>query len=554
MINLDTLDTLIAVIIVLLVLSLVVQAIQSAIKKLLKLKSRQLEESLVDLFENVLSSARFKVTGQSLENLKKEGLPQDVLDKLQRLKDQDALAEHEFRDLLEAKIGAAQLGATAGGNQTVRSAILRQSLLPKKKECAERLRLPTLHLFSKHPSTLASPEVKQLFDDVIREFREIGRVSGSSKAMLDSISKEDLMKVLRRVGPNTLLPRFVDRLGPACENASALRKAMKKVADNAKYLSGGANAKLTELREALTPLCNDIQSFFKDETVNRDILLADVLNLREIKLGDVPRLLIEAQQKAEADLTSARRSQATGPDQKAAQKVAGLEALVEGLREIASPLADLRQEFDAVIAPLRLKLTEVENWYETVMQSFEERYNRGMKTYAFVISLCVAVWLNANIFAIYHQMATNNAQRASVLQYAPEALQRYKEAHARAIEANDQPGQQKLDTQIKATEKEIEDAAKAYSTLGFRTLRDEANHLTGLWNSKDLQNGGRFWGIVRHCSYLLFGWVIMAALLSIGAPFWHDTLEALFGVKNLLRKRGDIKNVEQEAGAGQPKT
>jgi hypothetical protein len=45
----------------------------------------------------------------------------------------------------------------------------------------------------------------------------------------------------------------------------------------------------------------------------------------------------------------------------------------------------------------------------------------------------------------------------------------------------------------------------------------------------------------------------MAMLLSVGAPFWQDTLESLFGVKNLLRKNADIKNVEQQSGQGNPK-
>ena len=60
MLNLDTLDTLIAVMVVLLVLSLVVQAIQSALKKLFKIKSRQIEESLVDLLENALDTSTKK--------------------------------------------------------------------------------------------------------------------------------------------------------------------------------------------------------------------------------------------------------------------------------------------------------------------------------------------------------------------------------------------------------------------------------------------------------------------------------------------------------------
>ena len=51
------LDNLIAMVVVLLILSLVVQSIQSGLKKLFKIKSRQIEDSLVDLFEQVLNKA-----------------------------------------------------------------------------------------------------------------------------------------------------------------------------------------------------------------------------------------------------------------------------------------------------------------------------------------------------------------------------------------------------------------------------------------------------------------------------------------------------------------
>jgi hypothetical protein len=46
----------------------------------------------------------------------------------------------------------------------------------------------------------------------------------------------------------------------------------------------------------------------------------------------------------------------------------------------------------------------------------------------------------------------------------------------------------------------------------------------------------------------------MTLLLSVGAPFWQDVLESLFGVKNLLRKKSDTRNVEQLSGQGQPKS
>ena len=54
MIDINALDNVIAVVVVILLLSLIVQSIQSVLKKALKIKSRQIEDSLIDLFENVL--------------------------------------------------------------------------------------------------------------------------------------------------------------------------------------------------------------------------------------------------------------------------------------------------------------------------------------------------------------------------------------------------------------------------------------------------------------------------------------------------------------------
>lgn len=51
--NLDALDTAIAIVIVLLLLSLIVQSVQAMLKKLLQIKSRQLEQSLLNVFQHM---------------------------------------------------------------------------------------------------------------------------------------------------------------------------------------------------------------------------------------------------------------------------------------------------------------------------------------------------------------------------------------------------------------------------------------------------------------------------------------------------------------------
>lgn len=45
----------------------------------------------------------------------------------------------------------------------------------------------------------------------------------------------------------------------------------------------------------------------------------------------------------------------------------------------------------------------------------------------------------------------------------------------------------------------------------------------------------------------------MALLLSVGAPFWQDTLESLFGLKRLIRQNGQAQNVDEGSGEGQTK-
>jgi len=67
------------------------------------------------------------------------------------------------------------------------------------------------------------------------------------------------------------------------------------------------------------------------------------------------------------------------------------------------------------------------------------------------------------------------------------------------------------------------------------------------------QIGAEWWASRRHDVFVLFGWSIMVLLLSVGAPFWQDTLESLFGLKNLLRQRTGTQNIETASGAGQPK-
>jgi hypothetical protein len=481
--SLKMLDSLIAIVGVILVLSLIVQSLQGALKKALKIKSRQIEDSLLDLFENTLG----------LHGTQTQGI-------------------------------------------VASSPVLR------------------LLFLRKHPSTHAAPEVQALMNAVAAKFRDIGRVAQSGRWILDSLSKDDLLKVLARVAPGTLLPNLPPLLVDVCRQVDDLASTLAGVEGST--LSGQASAQLARLRQAVDPLINDVKAIYKvkvkaqagdaqpggaagkgdlsggdPQTVvlkelDPTLLVGDALRLREVKLEDVLGLLTELQKEIDRDLATR---------QQAGQDAQALEIASTGLKTAATQITDLHAKLDLAIAPLRNRLSSVEVWFDTVMQSFDERYTRGMRTWSLVLSLIVVIALNANFFTIAGRILYNADTRTAVVNaVTPDQKKATKEpqpAGAVTVPPTGQP--QTVQDIAKDTQKAIEPNVALYNSLGF-----------GLKSREDL---------VNNPVGTLAGWLAMAMLLSVGAPFWQDTLESLFGVKNLLRKNADIKNVEQQSGQGNPK-
>ncbi|HKQ52555.1 MAG TPA: hypothetical protein VJT74_09310, partial [Pyrinomonadaceae bacterium] len=133
MLNLDALDTIIAIVVVILILSLLVQSIQSLVKKLLKLKSKEIEKSLLILFENVIE---------------KQAQPKEP--------------------------GAGSTAPGAGAATTTTTTPAGDQMTPAK-----------------------------LVGKVLDEFKAIGRTTKFQNPVLESISKEDLLKILARVESRT---------------------------------------------------------------------------------------------------------------------------------------------------------------------------------------------------------------------------------------------------------------------------------------------------------------------------------------------------------------
>lgn len=182
---------------------------------------------------------------------------------------------------------------------------------------------------------------------------------------------------------------------------------------------------------------------------------------------------------------------------------------------------------------------EVEKWFDTVMQGFEERYTRHMKSITICISIVVVVLLNANFFQVYHNISTNDVMRNAILQKR-DLVQQQLKAQTQSADAVKQA--EDLKAELTTLQKALDEAPG----FGIRMLRptqvSDFVSGNGVWLNVPFKNR------LAHGIKVLGGFAIMVMLLSVGAPFWQDALESLFGIKNLLRKKSDTLNVEDKGG------
>jgi hypothetical protein len=634
--NLGVLNTIIAVVIVLLVLSLIVQAIQGLLKKLLKLKSKQIVGSLEDLYEQALADTPVSAPAA--------GAGASQLD----------IAKTVLKGWLKAL-------------QTFFSRVLR------------------LKLGGVGAPVVRTP-AQQFTDQILGGFTAIGRSSRWGNPVLDSLSKEDLLKIMAKLDSEGFVPDYVIKFQAMVDELTGLKTAIEALSNNA-ILTGAASAKLAEIRMVLAPLFYDVQAILEDDKVKPNVLLGDLLRLGNLKLNRVPELLNDAQQAITQEIEVASKSNLT-------DRVKSLNDLSVELAKIAVLIGNVNQKFDNAVAPLRIKLTQVATWYDTIMQSFDERYARNMKSWAVAVSIVVVILLNANFFNVYRSLSKNQVQTNLIVQNGQRVLEAANKAAATPTPAatkatpiatpeqsatpvatpassllttanptatpettptgtpeatplpspSPSPTPVNIKKEAEETKQNIDLYVNMYEDFGFSPLSVEqfrswvwstggwtwfwANkaqikagttdslNSTGVWgltitrnekgvpltapvtitkderghplpvpitvrktistDCQEIDNEGysltydgytpvscrsdwrpvthlEWWESRKHDASVLFGWAIMVLLLSVGAPFWQDALESLFGVKNLLRQKSGTQNIEKESGAGQPK-
>lgn len=181
---------------------------------------------------------------------------------------------------------------------------------------------------------------------------------------------------------------------------------------------------------------------------------------------------------------------------------------------------------EAAGAVLKKVADRASAWFPLAMDPVADRYRRRMRGVAFASSAAVVLALNADALTIFRRARDDDQFRSRVNAATAElgALQqKVRDLGDRCVKGKAEAA----DTACQA----LRPVLDSLNTGALRVAADTTflAGITGPRRPKDLS-----WWI---------GILLSTLLVSLGAPFWHDTLETLFGIKN--RVRAEAKKVEE---------
>jgi hypothetical protein len=167
---------------------------------------------------------------------------------------------------------------------------------------------------------------------------------------------------------------------------------------------------------------------------------------------------------------------------------------------------------DAAAARARL-----EKWFDDGMDRVSGWYKRNAQRNALILACVITVMLNADTVHIARTLWTSPTVRAALVE----------EAKVRAERAPPEYPNPQVP------------AASVPANVSMQALTDQEQALLGEvtgWTGEQLPRGGNIfgwlWFILR--SHLL-GWIFTAIAVSLGAPFWFDTLNRFINLRSAGR-------------------
>ncbi|CAD5932820.1 hypothetical protein [Planktothrix agardhii] len=176
---------------------------------------------------------------------------------------------------------------------------------------------------------------------------------------------------------------------------------------------------------------------------------------------------------------------------------------------------------------------EIQIWFDESMERASGVYNRNVKGFAFLIGLIVVPLINADTFHIVERLNKDAAWRSNINQVATNIITQNKDRQKCLKEARELEDSMR---RLAELNKCFEDINTGLDNITMPLGWDTSNFPTSTMEQFTKQANVRYpnkwehWvvGIIK----VIFGWLLSAAAIAMGAPFWFELLGKFINVRN----------------------
>jgi hypothetical protein len=207
-----------------------------------------------------------------------------------------------------------------------------------------------------------------------------------------------------------------------------------------------------------------------------------------------------------------------------------LQPLREAIGSIGNPAVEqaLMTLVDAAGDDINKARENIEAWFDSAMERVTGWYTRRVKWISFVLGLGMTIALNADTITIGNSLSSNVAMRNSLVAAAQE--------YVKAGNASTQQPSPNPNLAIEACKKD-ENSPECKVAKNLNEIQKLSLPIGWDWgNTRTIPPFPSGAWVVK-----LLGWLLTAIAVSLGAPFWFDTLSKFINIRSAGTPPGEPK-------------
>ena len=186
----------------------------------------------------------------------------------------------------------------------------------------------------------------------------------------------------------------------------------------------------------------------------------------------------------------------------------------------------------------------VEEWFNSGMDRVTGWFKKNRQVYSLVLAAVITLFVNADTLAVVRTLWTNPTLRAEIVNQAAKEAQEPRPEGITYPDVDNPTDSAPIKAPASATE--------ALSAEDQKVLGELTGWKSDLDKLQD-KSGGDYWS--TWCSIIwghLLGWILTALAVSMGAPFWFDTLNRFMNIRNAGRAPDEPRDKSSKPAAQPP--